>query len=92
MPQRSVRISETTYRQLEDLAIVEKRPMPAVLAQAVEEYRRRRFLESVNAAYAALRQDAEAWGDREAERGEWDGALLDGLAGDEMPTEGSART
>ena len=87
MSHTTVRISESTHHLLKDLAIEEKRPMLAVLTQAVEEYRRRRFLESVNAAYAELRQDAEAWSDHLAERREWDVAILDGLAEDEIATE-----
>jgi len=54
--------------------------MLTILAQALEEYRRKRFLESVNDAYAAIRSDERAWSELAAERGEWDGVLLDGLA------------
>ena len=47
--------------------------------EAMERYRRRRFLEEVNAAYMPLRQNAETWRAVEQERSEWDIALGDGL-------------
>jgi hypothetical protein len=54
--------------------------MQALLEEAVETLRRKRFLEQVNTAYASLRQDAGAWAAVEQERREWDQTLLDGLA------------
>ncbi len=80
----TVRIDEASHQLLRSLAKEEKRPMLAILAQAIEDYRRKRFLESVNDAYASIRSDDRAWSELAAERGEWDGALLDGL-----PEEGS---
>ena len=49
--------------------------MQGMIDEAVELYRRRRFLEEVNAAYMPLRQDAETWEAVEREQGEWDIAL-----------------
>ncbi len=83
----TVRIGEEAHHLLRSLAKTEKRPMLAILEQALEEYRRRRFLESVNDAYASIRNDDRAWTELAAERGEWDEALLDGL-----PDEDSAST
>jgi len=54
--------------------------MQALLEEAIETFRRKRFLEQVNAAYASLRRDAKAWEAVERERREWDRTLLDGLA------------
>lgn len=51
----------------------------SMVDEAVEPYRRRRFLEDVNAAYTPLRQDTETWRVIEQERSEWDIALGDGL-------------
>jgi hypothetical protein len=42
-------------------------------------YRRQRFLEDVNAAYAALRRDQESRGTVQQERAIWDATLRDGL-------------
>ena len=54
--------------------------MQALLEEAIETLRRKRFLEQVNAAYASLRRDVKAWEAVERERREWDQTLLDGLA------------
>jgi len=53
--------------------------MQAILEHALEQYRRQQLLEATNAAYAALRTDAEAWADLERERSDWDQTLADGL-------------
>lgn len=55
----------------------------------MEEYRRRRFLEEVNAAYAALREDPEAWSEIEEERSAWDATLGDGLPDESWTAEGA---
>ena len=54
--------------------------MATLLDEAVETLRRQRFLEQVNAAYAALRETPGTWESIEAERREWDATLPDGLA------------
>jgi hypothetical protein len=59
------------------------RTMQDVLAEAVEAYRRQRFLEGANAEYAALRADPTAWAEEQAERAAWDATLADGLEGEE---------
>jgi hypothetical protein len=58
----------------------EGKPMLALLDEAVEALRRRRFLEQVNAAYAILRTDSRAWEAIDGERRAWDVTLSDGLA------------
>lgn len=68
MGQATVRISERTR---------------AVLRE-IEEYRRKRFIEDLNASYAELRNDPEAWKAVETERALWDGTLMDGLPEDEI--------
>ena len=64
--------------------------MQAILEKAIEVYRRQRFLEAVNTAYAALRQDQSAWAAVERERAEWDVTLEDGLGPNEAwPDDGA---
>lgn len=84
-----VRISEQTHQTLRDMARAEHDSMQSVLDKAVEEYRRRRFLEDVNAAYAALREDPEAWKEVEEERSAWDATLGDGLPEENWTSEGA---
>ena len=57
--------------------------MQSVIDQAVEAYRRRRFLEAANEEYARLRADPTAWGEELEERRLWDSTLLDALESDE---------
>jgi hypothetical protein len=76
----TIRISETAHGVLRALARTEGKPMLALLDEAVEALRRQRFLEQVNAAYAALRADSRTWEAVEAERREWEATLADGLA------------
>ena len=82
-----VRVTDETRMALRELARDMNEPMQAVLAKAVEEYRRRRILESSNAAYAALKADPAAWQELQDERTEWDATLGDGLEGDEWPLD-----
>src|SRR5205814_701714 len=51
---------------LKELARNERASMQEVLERAVEGYRRRRFLESINEGYAAVRGDADAWSETDA--------------------------
>jgi hypothetical protein len=53
--------------------------MQADLKQAIECCQRDKFLDEVNAAYAALRSDPEVWKEEQAERAAWDKAHIDGL-------------
>ncbi len=80
MGHTTVRISDSAREILREMAQGEGRPMQALLEEAIETLRRKRFLEQVNAAYASLRRDAKAWEAVERERREWDRTLLDGLA------------
>jgi predicted transcriptional regulator len=74
----TVRISPTAHRTLRELAAHCGESMPAILDRAIEEYRRKRFLEEANAAYAALRANPEAWREEQEERALWEATLADG--------------
>ena len=90
----TVRITKGTRALLEELAARQHTSMQAVLEKAVEEYRRRCFLESVNEGYAALLADPAARAELEAERELWDRTLGDGLPAEDTwlePTEAPAR-
>lgn len=75
----TVRVSEKTGAILRELAGRAGEPMQAILDRAVEEYRRKRFLEEANQAYALLRSNPKAWAEESAERKAWDKALGDDL-------------
>src|SRR5262245_59576448 len=75
----TIRISDFAHETRRAMSEAEGRPMLALLDEAVEILRRQRFLEQVNAAYAALRRDPAGWKTIERERREWDATLSDGL-------------
>ncbi|MCY4386423.1 MAG: hypothetical protein OXC18_04875 [Desulfurellaceae bacterium] len=74
-----LRVSTRCRDTLRELATQTGESMQSMVDEAVELYRRRRFLEDVNAAYTPLRQNTETWAAVERERSEWDVALGDGL-------------
>jgi hypothetical protein len=76
----TTRISQATHLRLREMSKAEGKSMVVLLDEAVEVLRRQRFLEEVNAGYAALRADPAAWSSLEAERRSWDATLDDGLA------------
>ena len=75
----TVRISEQTHHRLRELAAQSGEPMQTVLDKALEHYRRQKFWEECDAAYAALQQDPEAWKDLQDELKSFEGTLMDGL-------------
>jgi predicted transcriptional regulator len=84
MPSVTVRISEKSWKTLCELAEKSGESPEAVLERAIEEYRRERFMEAANAAYAALRADPEAWAEYQKELALWDCTLMDGLDPNEI--------
>ena len=53
--------------------------MTEILDKAIEFYRGQRFLDGLNADFAALRQNKAAWKEELTERDSWDATLADGL-------------
>jgi predicted CopG family antitoxin len=78
MASLTVRIGEESYKALREIEARSGKSMQAVLAKAIEEYRRKSFLENVNAAFANLRRDTKAWHREQEERSAWDMMLRDG--------------
>ena len=75
----NVRVTKQTHQQLAVLAKENGLSMQTVLEQAVEAYRRRRFLEALNEDFAALRARPEEWAEELEERKLWEQTLMDGL-------------
>ena len=82
MGSTTVRIDDSMRDVLRQLAAERGISMREVLALAVEAYRRKVFFERLNADYAALRADPQAWAEELAERELWDSTLMDGLEDD----------
>jgi hypothetical protein len=87
MAESSVPISETTLARLRELARWAGISVNEALDQAIKEQYDRKFWDAVNAGYAALRADPQAWAELEAERKLWETTLTDGLDPDERWTE-----
>lgn len=79
MATTNVRISERAYLILKNIADKEAKPMPALLDEAIENLRRRRFLEEANQAFAALKANRKAWQEELNERAIWDRTNTDGV-------------
>lgn len=79
MPGTSIRIEEQARAVLRELARRQGQPVQAVLKQAIDSYRREKFLEEANAAFAVLRSNLEAWSEEQRERDDWDRTAGDGL-------------
>lgn len=75
----NVRIQPDSYAKLRQLARQAGATMPEVLADAIEQLYRRRFLDECNRGYARLKQDPKAWAAELEERRAWDSTLSDGL-------------
>jgi hypothetical protein len=75
----TIPISEFAQRTLVELAAKTGQRPGTILDAAVEDYRRKLFFEAMNAGYAALRADQEAWNEEQAERKVWDSTNADGL-------------
>lgn len=75
----TVRISTQTHRVLQELARDSGEAMAAIVDRAIDDYRRKQFLEGLAADFAALKRDPEAWKEELEERAIWDRALADGL-------------
>ena len=83
----TVPINEASHQILKELAKQTGQTMMDVLDKALDAYRRKLFFEQLNAGYAELRADPEAWAEHLAERKLWDSTLMDGLDPDEHWTE-----
>ena len=80
---KTVRLPIATYEAVRRLA--GDQPMHIVIAEAVEKLRRERFMDEVNAGFAALRADLVLWAQELEERALWENTLADGLEDDPYP-------
>lgn len=79
MAETSIPVSVASLTRLQELAGWAGVSVNEVLEQAIRDQYDRKFWDAVNAGYAALRVDATAWAEVEAERKVWESTLMDGL-------------
>lgn len=82
-----LRIGEETHEVLRELARLEGASMLGVLDKALAEYQKKRFFDSLGAAFGALKNDPEVWAEEQQERRAWENTLLDNVEPDEVWTE-----
>ena len=75
----TIRIPTEMHEELRGFAEEEHSTLTGVLVEALELYRRERFVARVNAGYSLLRKETAAWKDHLAERKAWDSTLEDGV-------------
>jgi hypothetical protein len=83
---QTIRIDAASHAALAEIAKTKHIPLAEALRHAVELYQREVFLDAMTAGYAAMRGDADAWTEEQAERGVWDATLTDGLDEDDAPS------
>jgi predicted transcriptional regulator len=75
----TIKISSYSYKILQEIADKYGDNLENILEKAIEDYRRKLFLEKANLAFADLRNNPEAWEEELEERSAWDVTLTDGL-------------
>ena len=81
MAATTIRIRSSSHQALKEIAAITGLSLQDELEQAVEDRRRRLYLEGANADYAALAADPKALAEFKAEVAAWDSTNLDGLGG-----------
>lgn len=82
-----LRIADQTREVLRELARLEGASMQGVLDKALAEYQKKRFFDTLEAGFQALKNDGKAWSEEQQERQEWGSTLLDNVEPDEIWTE-----
>ena len=75
----TIRIPSEMHEELRGFAAKADSTLTAVLVEALELYRRERFVARVNEGYALLREETSAWDSHRPEREAWRHTLEDGL-------------
>lgn len=75
----TIRLRSNTHESLKEIARITGQSLQDALDQAIEDLRRRLYLEGLNQDYAALCADPKAFAEFRREIEEWDETNLDGL-------------
>jgi hypothetical protein len=79
MASTTIRIRPSSHQALKEIAELTGQSLQDSLDQAIEERRRKLYLEGTNADYAALKRDPKAMAELKKEWEAWDSTNLDGL-------------
>ena len=75
----TVRVSQRTHQILREMSAESGESMMSIIEQAIERYRRERWLEEANREWSAILADPQARTEVAAEQALWDNTLADGL-------------
>lgn len=78
----TIRVSREVYNTIKSLAQQQNENIQDIIENAVKEYKKKKFFENLNSAYAKLKTDSKGWEEEAEEREEWDAVLSDGLEND----------
>lgn len=81
MSTTTVRMGAETRLVLKELSARTGEPARVILKKALEDFRRKCFLEEANQAFAALRRNKKSWKAELEERKLWDSTLGDAVKG-----------
>ncbi len=79
MKATTIRIRSKSHQTLKEIAAVTGQSLQDALEEAIEDRRRKLYLEGVNQDYADLRRDAKKLASFQKEANTWDVTNLDGL-------------
>jgi predicted CopG family antitoxin len=75
----TIRVKKDLYNTVKSIAKEKNKNMQDILDEAIKDYKKREFFDSLNAAYAKLSANPKVWKEAERDREVWDTTLLDGL-------------
>jgi len=75
----TIRLRADSHRALKEIASLTGESLQDALNRAIEDLRRKVYLEGLNEDYAALKEDSKAWQEFKNESADWDSTNLDGL-------------
>ena len=75
----TVRLRADAHRALKEISQLTGQSLQEALARAIEDLRRKVYLEGLSADYGKLRADPTAWADYQKELAVWDVTNQDGL-------------
>lgn len=79
----AIRVPRAVYERIREIAHENHETLGAVIERLVKQEEERQFWAQVNADFAALRADPEAWAEEVHERALWEGTLMDELEHDD---------
>jgi hypothetical protein len=79
MSESAISVGDSALEKLRELSEWSGKSVAEELEHAITAYHNQQFWVAVNAGYAALRENVQAWSEELAERRAWEQTLMDGL-------------